>query len=422
MKNAHFLAGYRVHDGSLLVGLFLVSFLVRFGVYAASMNFSFPDEADYVQLGTRIATTGLYGPNEGLAWPGIFRAPGLPYLLGGLYRLGLETNTLRVLLGILASALAPSIFFFLRSLGLSTFLALVPSLALAFHPVHVRASFELTTDAVTTTIGAFGLALYAAAIPNGRVGWLVGLGATMGTLVTLRTNLLFFAGPVVATAVRAVYRTGRLRPAALLAFAAFAPIAIFAAVRSAEEGRFLPLSDAGSEVFWRGNSMFTSGYLDGTRDSSTYLSDYRHTVGDAYGTPEASRRAYATAFSFIRSEPVAWAVLKARMLWRTWHVWPSFGMDPVVSRLAPLPRFAVQASKVAWAAIIAAALGLAIAGLAWGQESRISPVLAALVVAATLFGVFFYCDARYRMPYDAALFALAAIAVSRRSQVEESRT
>jgi hypothetical protein len=203
-------------------------------------------------------------------------------------------------------------------------------------------------------------------------------------------------------------RSGEELKRLLTAFLAwFAVLAPFVAVRSAQEHRFLLLTDAGSEILWRGNSERSEDYLDGTRTPAEYVQDYRDTVGDALGKPEAESRALGSVRHFVESRTGDWVRLKARMFFETWRPWPSFREDADVSRLGPLARRAVQFAKLGWYLLIFFLLvrGVARGGCLWRRDPGMLVPLGWIAIA-TLFGTAFSPDPRYRLPFDMALVML----------------
>ncbi len=399
-------------DVSALVILFAAGLAIRVLVHAKGWGFQYPDERDYLAIARALVEHGTFDAGPDRQWPEVFRAPLLPYVLSALLRAGLGLGALRAAFLAVSALLGPAAFVLLRRLGTPRLVALGGALLFAVHPTHVRASDQLTTDAWACVLAGIALVLLNEVLvrpPGAGLALPLAAGAALGLLGCLRTNLLIFGAPaLLILAWRSRSQPGpALRDLAFLAAALLVPVGLFTAIRSSQEGRFLPLSDAGSEIFWRGNSVHTAEYLDGTRSPAEYLQDYRDVVGDAWGRQDASRRAWRAGLSFIVEHPSRWAGLKLKMAWETWRLWPSFQNSTVPESMGRSARFVLDAARVGWALVVDALLLGAIAGCGPARRRPELLALAGILCIATLFGVIFFSEARYRMPLDLALAGLA---------------
>ncbi|MEN6527107.1 MAG: glycosyltransferase family 39 protein, partial [Candidatus Polarisedimenticolia bacterium] len=368
-----------------------------------------PDEADYVGIARNLAARGAFENAPGGFWPAYFRAPLLPYALAALFKLGAGIAAARGALCLL-NALFPLFALRLaRELGAPRWACGAAALAAAFHPLHVRLSAALTTDALAATLVAASLW---AAVREARRGPSLrsraALGLLFGAMVCLRTNLgLFAAGCAVVWLLDRRFAPRRRLPLAGVAvLAAFAVALPAAALRSAQEGRALFVTDGGSELLWRGNSSFARDYLDGR--GAGYLDAYRAAAGGDPRSPEGAARARAAALRDVAAAPFAWLAVKARFLFETWRPWPTF--DRAATRGGGDGGFAGDAAKLLWFALmdgcwLATALGRR--RLAGRQETLL---LAAALILAPLFGMVRCPDHRYRLPAHAGVLALAAAA------------
>jgi len=390
--------------------LFVGAALIRWACFHFGFDVQAPDEADYVGIARNLAARGAFEAPAECFWPAYFRAPLLPYALAAFFKLGVGIDGTRLVL-CLINALFP-----LFALGLARELGAPPSargaagLLAAFHPLHVRLSEVLMTDALAATLMA---AVFWAAAREARRGPSVSsraaLGLSLGAMVCLRTNLgLFAVGFSVAWMFDRRFAPRRrlllVGAAALAAFAVAVPAAV---LRSVQENRMLLITDGGSELFWRGNSSFASEYLDG--NTGAYLDAYRAAAGGAPRAPEGAVRARAAAWDYISARPRAWLTSKARMLFATWRPLPTF--DSPATRGGGDGGAAGRIAKLLWFALLDGCWFVVFLGrrrLAGRPEAL--PLVAALVVA-TAFGAAFVPDHRYRMPADTALLALAAAAV-----------
>ncbi len=396
----------------VIAGLvFASALLVRAVLFSGGLGFQYPDERDYLRIAHSIATSGTFDGGPDKEWPEEFRAPALPYLLGLLMHLNFSIAEIRWLVGVLNALFPVAIFLAARQVTGRMFYAILAASVAVLHPFHARASFALTTDALTATIAAFAMLafLHDVQYPEWRKWSRPLCGLLLGFAAFFRSNLLLLAIPVLAYWVIQATRGSanrRLLRASTGAIAMAAVILPVAALRSSQEGRLLLITDGGSEILWRGNCEFSLGYLDGTRTAQQYLADYRKTVGQDWGKAAASSRSFAAVRRFVEAEPGAWLRLKLRMLFETWRPWPSFKEDPGVASLAPAARGAVRAAKLAWNLLILVLL----LRVLWLLPSLLrrpgAAVFVGFVATATVFGVLLSPDPRYRMPFDAALLLL----------------
>lgn len=396
---------------AICVATFVLALGLRAGLHFGGLGFVYPDERDYLLIAHSLAERAAYDGGPTKQWPEYFRAPGLPYFLAVLFKFSVSIDAARWIVASLASFWPVLTFLTVRQLTQRLLPSLCAGLFCVFHPFHARASFQLTTDAITASLAALALLLFVMNVRNpGRRATLVAAGAALGVLVCFRTNLALFCLPMGAYWLWRTRRPpdevsggGRVWPVVVAFFAVVAPFVI---ARSVQEGRFLPLTEAGSEIFWRGNSSYTRSYLDGDAKADNYLNDYHSVVGDQWGKAGGPRRAYANAMLFIREHPREWLQLKARMLFETWRPWPTFREDEAIVGLALFWRAVIVALKACWYLLVAALLAWTLSRMHRILRDPLMLAFLGLLVMATAFGVVFFPGTRYRMPYDVVLVAL----------------
>ena len=392
-----------------MLGLFAAAFAVRIAIHIGGMENPLPDERDYTAIASSLANGQGYSAGADRIWPEYFRAPGIPYLLSGVSRLGLSWSVARWILASANSLLAPILFCIGLALAGRRDVALLLGLVGCLHPEHARCSFEFVPDALATTVAAGAiLAVVGQRSRDGDTTTNIWGGCLLGAAACLRSNMILLWLPVLGLWTwRAFYRPARRSsPALFVGVAAIlATVLPAVALRSLDEGRILFLTDAGSEVFWRGNNEHTLDYLRG--GPADVVADYKLVVGDRYGAPGAAGRAFAAGFEYIRRGPLEWLALKSTMLYDLWRPWPTFIPPPVATRLTGAALTCANVAKIGW--VLLTDLLLVVVAVRACRIGRDEPalLLLAMVLVGTVFGVVCFPDHRYRMPIDIALAILA---------------
>jgi 4-amino-4-deoxy-L-arabinose transferase-like glycosyltransferase len=377
---------------------------------AGGQRFYFADSVSYWELGRAIASGHDY--SYPTAEDQVFRAPGYPLLLAGLFALGGEdppvmaARALNAVLGAVSVALIgwwTAQLFDARAGRCAGWLA-------AVYPGAVAMSAFVLSEAPFCPFMLLELALWSAAwrTPSGpRAAGLAALGGAAGAAATLiRPSWLLFTPLAIIVSVVADKRHARQLLLGLALSVAFVCGMLPWWIRNARvTGHFVattlqfgaslydglnPAADGSSNMDFVPRFAAAEHELDGTPAAAGETFEYR-----------LNGRLSAAAWDWTRNDPMRAVQLAGIKFLRMWNIWPN---EPAL-RSWPL-RLAVFVSYVPL-------LACSLWGV-WRFTSRGWPYVLAWLPAVylTLVHVVFIGSIRYREPAMLALIALAAGALA----------
>jgi hypothetical protein len=246
----------------------------------------------------------------------------------------------------------------------------------------------------------------------------VGAGACLGLAILCRANLLplvlILPALVLMPTPASLRLDNSIRLKGLLAMMVTSSLILapWCIRNSLMYGRPMLVTNAGGELFWRGNTPIAWALLGG--EDVNRENAFREMLS-RYGSPtspiDVDRAAYKEGFNYWQESPAEAVWLKASMFCQMWRLWPTFRErnELALSPQSGVPRFDIRGVKIAWYAAFDLALVLGVFG---SINKRFDPrirILLSLLITATAVGVLYYCDLRHRYPYDLALFQLAAV-------------
>jgi 4-amino-4-deoxy-L-arabinose transferase-like glycosyltransferase len=402
----------------LLVAILAAALLVRLSAAVwwqsrvpAGKEFGFPDSESYWQLGQKIAAGQPYefGPQRYR----IFRTPGYPLLLSGLFVVGgpdvsvMAGRALSAVLGTLTCGLA-------AALGWRLFgerVGLLSAMAVAIYPEAIAQSVFVLSEAPFTPLMMLQLLAWIVAwqAPCTRsvIGWSIVGGVAAGLATLMRPSwLLFLPFAVVIAVVVFSERKKQLQIATLMFVTWCATMTPWWIYTYSVAGRFVPTSlQVGASLY------------DGLSPTATGASDMRFVTDfekqqqeiDAAQPPLANQLFEDRLDERMKQASLAWATanpqrvvqLAALKFMRIWSPWPN-AAEFSSNKL----RLVLMVSYLP--AIILAAIGLyRCRQLGWPVALLLLPA-----VYFTLLHMIFVSSIRYRQPAMIPLLVLAAVAVA----------
>jgi 4-amino-4-deoxy-L-arabinose transferase-like glycosyltransferase len=227
-----------------------------------------PDSWGYHRLACNLLAGHGYSWNEAPPYePNLYRPPGLPLLLTGLYAVvGPSVEAAIVLQAIVGTVTVALLMALVRVVLRSDRLALWSGIALALDPVAIQYSNLLLTETWTALLLVVAAWFVLRFAETEERRWLIGSGALLGVGILIHPLLLFLpAGQLVLPWLRAATRTPRcLAAGALAALLAWTPAAAwiarnyqvgeFAGISSVTAVNLLKYKAAGVEALRRGTS------------------------------------------------------------------------------------------------------------------------------------------------------------------------
>ncbi len=413
--------------------LFRVLFLLEARARSPAWGILLLDAEVYDMLARQIAAGDWLAGREVFSLPPLY-----PYLLAGLYRLGLGFG------GVVAvqAALGLGSLALIFSLGREAFSARVGLLAVLLCLLYAPFPFE-ESKLMGTTLGVFlGLAalrLLLAAWKGERAMLWAGAGALLGLTCLVRPETLLFvplaliwaawpggeggvAGSPVAGKGRAAGRRLLLRGGPLLAGLAMvlAPVAARNAWAAGELSTANLISSQAGITFYQANNPRAAGvyvFLEG----EGFSGDPRRQAAEERSLAEASARRPLTraevsrywlgrGLAWIRANPGDFLVLEARKLIRYLGSY-----EYSTEYLLAVERASVSSLWMPFLPFAAlSALALAGLGIRWRDGWGRAAALPALFLAASAgAALLFYISSRYRLQAVPALALFAALALDR---------
>ncbi|WP_425614467.1 ArnT family glycosyltransferase [Anatilimnocola sp. NA78] len=401
-----------------LAAILAVALVVRLGAAVwwqsrvpAGQRFGFPDSESYWQLAQKIAAGEpyAYGPQQYR----VFRTPGYPLLLSGLFVVGgadvpvMSGRVLSALLGTLTALLAAMLAW--RLFDERT--ALLTALAIAIYPEAIAQSVFVLSEAPFTPLMIVQLlawiAAWRASTKRNFVSWSLVAGVAAGLATLMRPSWLLFTpfavgiGLIVASERLKQLQIGLLMLAGLSA--AMAPWWYYT---FSVAGRFVPTSLQVGASLYDGLSPTANGASE-----MSFVAEYEKLQRefDAAHPPTAGQLFEDRLDERMKQASIQWAKNNpARVLqlaWikfvRIWSPWPNateFRSNTL--RLVLMLSYAP--------AMVLVGLGL------WRTRSLGWPVWLLVLPAIyfTSLHVIFVSSIRYRQPAMIPLLILAAVAVA----------
>lgn len=401
-----------------LVAILAAALLVRLSAAVwwqsrvpAGKEFGFPDSESYWQLGQKIAAGQPYefGPQRYR----VFRTPGYPLLLSGLFVVGgqdvsvMAGRVLSAVLGTLTCGLA-------AALGWRLFgerVGLLSAMAVAIYPEAIAQSVFVLSEAPFTPLMMLQLLAWMVAwqspCTRDAIGWSIVGGVAAGLATLMRPSWLLFLPFAVLIAV-AVFseRKKQMQIAALMFVTLCATMSPWWLYTYSVAGRFVPTSLQVGASLYDGLSPTASGASD-----MRFVAEFEKQQQeiDAAQPPHANQlfedrldeRMKQASLAWAQANPQRVAQLAAIKFLRIWSPWPNaaeFGSNKL--------RLVLMVSYLP--AIILAAIGCyRCRQIGW-------PVVLLLLPAVyfTLLHMIFVSSIRYRQPAMIPLLVLAAVAVA----------
>ena len=400
--------------GKVLFSVLLFAFALRVGAACywesrlpAGQQFAFPDSYSYWSLGQTIAEGQPY--QFGSPDSRVFRTPGYPLLLAGLFGvMGLDASpfSARILGALLGTCVVFGIYTLARRLfGLRT--AQLAALLAAIYPGAIAISIFVLSEALFVPLMILQFVCWTIAWQSTRRGgaWIwssaAGLAAAGATLA--RPSWLLFL-PVAAGA-GLILGPGRTRQLELGGFVLAGLVVGMLPwwVRSARvTGHFVPTTlQVGASLYDGLNPRATGG------SEMSFVSEFERQERAAPSNDQdcyeyrLDRRLRTAAMDWARSHPGRVVELMGIKFARLWNIWPNeqdFRSWPI--------RVLIAATFLP--VIVLGIWGMWHVGKAWPYALCWLPAL-----YFTLLHVIFVSSLRYREPAMVPLLVLAAAAVCR---------
>jgi 4-amino-4-deoxy-L-arabinose transferase-like glycosyltransferase len=379
----------------------------------AAAPFAFPDSESYWELGQSIAAGGPYQfrtPDRR-----VFRAPGYPLLLAGLFTLvGDDPSPLWARgLGALVGTLTVGIVYWLAQHLFDTFTAVVAAALVAVYPGAIVTSGLILAEALFCLWMIAQLSLWQAAWSRSRpritpaaLGWAIGAGIAAGIATLTRPSwLLFSPAAIVGGIVIGPQRKTQLVLGIAILVGLVGTMAPWWIRNWHVIGRSVPTTlQVGASLY------------DGLRPDADGSSDMRFVsrFEEALRTSDAQLGTAGLApFEYrldqaMRSAAIDWAVqhpaqvvqLAFVKLSRLWNIWPN---EPSLRQ--PIVRLAIAATYTPL--VLLAFYGV--------SKLRRRPLTALVLLSPavyfSLLHMIFVGSLRYRQPAILTLAVLAAVGI-----------
>ena len=403
----------RQSDWIWLTSLLIVALALRLGaaVWWQSRQvdqFAFGDSESYWVLGQRIADGKSY--QYGSEDARVFRTPGYPILLAGMFRLvGDDASVMwgRGLGAVLGTATVAAVYALARLLyGGRT--AILAAAFTAVYPSAIALSIFVLSEALFCPMMVMQLLLwtvcYKAPTARRRAGAALATGVIAGLAVLVRPSWLLFTPLAIGFGlVTGPARGRRLALGALMMLGLVVAMAPWWIRNGQITGRFIPTT------LQVGASLYDG--LNPRADGSSEMSFVARFEREVRGQPSAAgddvleyrldRRLREEALGWARQHPAQVARLAGVKFIRLWNIWPNE------------PQFRSVALRLVMMISYLPLLALAIYG-AWRLAGRSYPSALCWLPAVyfTMLHVVFVSSVRYRGPAMLGLMVLAAAAVT----------
>jgi hypothetical protein len=255
-----------------LVAILLLGLGLRIDYAVDSDQSQLPDSLGYAQIAENLYRNGDFDQRGSLtaghAQQSSNYAPGLPLVVGGLYKLtgGVHLELARIVLALIGSVAILLTFLIGVRLG-GPLAGLLAALAIAVYPAFLEYSGMLMTEPLATTLlAATLLAAFWASDRGGALAWALP-GLLLGLMAMVRPEYLLFGALLPLLALFLVHREESWRPgiaAAAVTLAAFAlPIVPWTIRNAIVLDRLVPISTGSGKVLFVGTSLAADG--DGSK-------------------------------------------------------------------------------------------------------------------------------------------------------------
>ncbi len=402
----------------LLVAILAAALVLRLaaGVWWQSRvpvgkQFGFPDSESYWQLGQKIAAGEAYefGPQRYR----IFRTPGYPLLLSGLFVIGgqnvsvMAGRALSAVLGTITCGLA-------AALGWRLFgerVGLLSAMAVTIYPEAIAQSVFVLSEAPFTPLMMVQLLswilAWQATCTRGIMGWSIVGGSAAGLATLMRPSwLLFIPFAVVIAVVVFSQRKKQIQIAAVMAAAFCLMMSPWWIYTYSVAGRFVPTSlQVGASLY------------DGLNPTATGASDMRfvaefekqqHEI-DATHPPDVKQLFEDRLDELMKQASIDWAQAHPQRVLQLAGV-------KFLRIWSPLPNAAeFSSNKLRLVLMISYVPAMILAAIGCYRCRAVGWPLALLLLPAvyfTLLHMIFVSSIRYRQPAMIPLLVLAAVAVA----------
>lgn len=412
-------------SGKVLGGILLAAFALRVAAACywqwrlpVDQPFAFPDSYSYWELGRTIAAGEPY--QFGTPDARVFRTPGYPLLLAGLFRVasaGVSPLAVRILGAVLGTTTVAGVYLLARRL-FDTRVGLCAAALAAVYPGAIAISILVLSEALFVPLMVLHLALWVIAwqTPRRTRAWAwssaAGLAAAAATLAR-PSWLLFVPAAVVAGLAFSSLRARHLELGGLV-LAGLAVGMLPWWIRNARAtGHFVPTTLQVGASLYDGLNPHANGASEMSFVPEFERLERAVPAADAAGFEyRLDRRLRDSAWTWARQHPGRVVELAGIKFARMWNVWP----NEQDFRAWPL-RLLIAVTY----------LPVLLLGL-WGtwRYGRCWPDALCWLPAVylTLLHVIFVSSLRYREPAMVPLLVLAAAAICRtqRGPMSESRT
>ena len=394
--------GMRVHLASraaaVAAGLLFIAAVVVAILSGDSLRY--PDEIDYHAIALNLAHHGEFAVEKGV--PTAIRPPGFPFILRGLYVLGEHPVLAKLLnafaLGITSLLLGRLALAGSRSKGAGAGSWIAPVLMLGY-PLFLYTAGTLYPQIVGTALFA-GVVTLLVTCP-GRVGAGVLGGVLFGLLILIVPSFLLFAGLVPILCAWADWKSGfRWYARAPVMLAVAVALVVPWTIRNYSQFHaIIPVSANGGLNLLLGNSPNTTATSGVNVDISAYMKQTEEFT--ELGRDDFLKHC---AVEYIKAHPGEAAWLYVRKVAGYFHFRNKLFTQGEGSVLRDLVM----------AASYYPLLLLAVGRLFWAK--RLPLTITEVVIYVIYFGnallsAIFFTRIRFRIPFDALLIVLAALAI-----------
>lgn len=398
---------------SILLLLAALAIRVAF-VLAVPPEPPYADSLEYDTIGWNLASGGGFSMEPGKPTP--VRPPGFPAALAAVYSVFGHSLQAAALLNAVLGAFTALALYGLAGRLFGGKYGLLAGWFYAFYPVPVAYSSLLLSETLFTLLFTLSLYCFYRGASEDRRAWALLAGAVLGAATLTRaTTILFPAGMVAAGLLLGGLRSWRNSALLLLGFAA--ALAPWTWRNYSAFGEFMPVSRDKSALpvlatgYEAAGFTYAEGVAEAGRRRAALVASGATVVGGDYGA-EMDAGFRRDGLAMIAANPLGYLRLAVKRGFKYWFSSHSsvFGIDQPVSEYRAAGEYWPLAGRLALAALHAAVLLLALAGMFRTRAIWRRWAVLALALAYFNMHIFFDMCPRYLVPIFPCLLAFAAAA------------
>ncbi|MDZ7361450.1 MAG: glycosyltransferase family 39 protein [candidate division KSB1 bacterium] len=353
------------------------------------------DAQNYLQLAKNVAASGSFS-----MWrkPSAYVAPGYPFFLAAIFKIGGENLlVVKLIQAVLGAATAALVYWLALHFGRPA-MALLAALMAALHPELVGITAFIYTETFFIFLLTLSLLRLARAVSSGKASHFFLSGLLFGLTTLCRSTILYFPLFVLGAVLLAAQRWLWLRRWSFFILGMMLIMAPWTARNYYHFRVFLPVATGSGDVFWTGNYL----QFDGEYRYQQTQAKLREIAGDV-DLITRDRILMKDAWEKIQAEPAPHAWLFIRKIFRYWlRVY-----EDIPHGAARQANWLVFGGLAAthYALLLLAGVGI----YRCNRQDHLTKLALLFVVYYTLIHAATLAVARYRMPL-LPLLAIAAAA------------